>query len=227
MPESIIIAWSGGKDSALALHAIRRSGQFNVAALVTTFHHGRDRNAMHGIRREIILGQARKLGLPLDEIWLNEGASNAEYEQGWAKALHHHQARGVRRVVYGDLFLADIRAYRNRFMSSLGMEAIYPLWELDTKQLAEGFIRDGFRAKLVCVDPKQLDASFVGRDFDAMLLADLPASVDPCGENGEFHTLLYDSPDFSGGMISLRESERYTHGGFAYADHQLVMTGAA
>jgi uncharacterized protein (TIGR00290 family) len=225
MPESIVIAWSGGKDSALALHAIRRSNAFRVEALVTTFHHGRNRNAVHGIAREIIQTQAHALDIPLVEIWLNEGASNVEYERAWTEALAPFQAQGVRRVVYGDLFLADIKAYRDQFMTRLGMEAIYPLWNLDTKKLALEFIEQGFRAKLVCVDPKQIDAGFVGREFDAALLSDLPASADPCGENGEFHTLVYASPDFAGSPLGLEERERYKRNGFAYVDYQLAVAG--
>jgi len=225
MPESIVIAWSGGKDSALALHAIRRSSAFHVEALVTTFHHGRDRNAMHGIAREIIQEQARMLGLPLVEIWLNEGASNVEYERAWEEALQPYQAQGVRRVVYGDLFLADIKAYRDQFMTRLGMEAIYPLWKRDTKELALEFIEQGFRAKLVCVDPKQIDAGFVGEEFDAALLSDLPVRADPCGENGEFHTLVYSGPDFSDAPLCLEERERYKRNGFAYVDFQLAVAG--
>ncbi len=225
MPESIVIAWSGGKDSALALHAIRRSSAFQVAALVTTFHHGRERNAMHGIHREIIQAQAKALGLPLTEIWLNEGASNVEYEQGWAEALKPYQAQGIRRVVYGDLFLADIKAYRDKFMMRLGMEAIYPIWNRDTKKLALEFIEQGFRAKLVCVDPKQIDETLVGREFDAELLWDLPTSADPCGENGEFHTLVYASPDYADGSLHVTERERYKRNGFAYVDYQLAEAG--
>jgi uncharacterized protein (TIGR00290 family) len=222
MPESIVIAWSGGKDSALALRAIRRSNAFQIAALITTFHHGRERNAMHGIAREIIQAQARSLGLPLAEIWLNEGASNAEYEAGWAEALKGFQAQGIRRVVYGDLFLADIRAYRDAFMAKLGMAAMYPLWDINTRVLAEDFIEQGFRAKLVCVDPKQISEDFAGREFDESLLKELPPTADPCGENGEFHTLVYASPDFRGGPLAVMERERYKRNGFAYVDFQLA-----
>lgn len=225
MPESIVIAWSGGKDSALALRAIRRSNAFQIAALITTFHRGRERNAMHGIAREIIQAQADALGLPLVEVWLNEGASNVEYEAGWAEALRPWQARGIRRVVYGDLFLADIRAYRDAFMAKLAMEAVYPLWGKDTKALAREFMDEGFRAKLVCVDPKQISEELVGRDFDEALLAELPEKADACGENGEFHTLLYASPDFAQGQIALQERERYKRNGFAYADFQLAKAG--
>jgi len=225
MPESIVIAWSGGKDSALALRAIRRSNAFQIAALITTFHHGRERNAMHGIAREVIQAQARSLDLPLVEIWLNEGASNAEYEAGWAEALKGFQAQGIRRVVYGDLFLADIRAYRDAFMAKLGMEAVYPLWDIDTKVLANDFIAQGFHAKLVCVDPKQISEEFTGREFDTALLTELPPSADPCGENGEFHTLVYASPDFRDGPLRVEERERYKRNGFAYVDFQLAAAG--
>lgn len=225
MPESIVIAWSGGKDSALALRAIRRSNAFQIAALITTFHHGRERNAMHGIAREIIQAQARSLDLPLVEIWLNEGASNVEYEAGWTEALKQFQTQGIRRVVYGDLFLADIRAYRDTFMAKLGMEAKYPLWDINTKVLAEDFIEQGFRAKLVCVDPKQISEDFAGREFDESLLKELPPSADPCGENGEFHTLVYASPDFQDGPLAVTERERYKRNGFAYVDFQLAAAG--
>jgi diphthamide synthase (EF-2-diphthine--ammonia ligase) len=139
--------------------------------------------------------------------------------------LNPFQTQGIRRVVYGDLFLADIKAYRDQFMMRLGMEAIYPLWNRDTKKLALEFIEQGFRAKLVCVDPKQIEEILVGREFDAELLWDLPTSADPCGENGEFHTLVYASPDFANGPLHVTERERYKRNGFAYVDYQLVAAG--
>jgi uncharacterized protein (TIGR00290 family) len=195
--EPIVIGWSGGKDSALALHALRADPGVRVAALLTTLTDPYDRVSMHGVRHTLLGAQAAATGLPLTEARIPAGASNAVYEQSFGAALAAHHSRGVRRVAFGDLFLADIRAYRERQLAALNMTGLFPLWERDTHELAREFIALGFRATLVCVDPRQLDASFAGRAFDADLLRDLPSGVDPCGENGEFHTFVTDGPIFS------------------------------
>ncbi len=199
MPEpvgSAVMCWSGGKDSALALSAALRNPSLHVAALLTTVTEGYERISMHGVRRALLEQQAEALGVPLTQVRIPVAASNAIYEAAMAAALSRYQAQGVLRVVFGDLFLEDIRAYRERQLAALGMQAIFPLWRKDTAQLAHDFIAEGFRAVVVCIDPKQIPPSFCGREFDEALLADLPARADPCGENGEFHTFVYDGPIF-------------------------------
>jgi uncharacterized protein (TIGR00290 family) len=193
---AIVLGWSGGKDSALALHALRSEQGFRVEALLTTVTDEYDRVSMHGVRQQLLRMQAAAIGLPLTEARIPPAASNALYEQSFSEALAPYRARGIRRVAFGDLFLADIRAYRERLLATLGMTGVFPLWGLDTRTLAVEFIRLGFRAVLVCVDAKSLDASFAGRTFDLELLKDLPPGVDPCGENGEFHTFVTDGPIF-------------------------------
>ncbi len=195
--DPVVIGWSGGKDSALTLHALRADPSIRVAGLLTTVTDPYDRVSMHGVRRTLLASQAAAIGLPLTEARIPAGASNATYEQSFGAALAVHRSRGVRRVAFGDLFLADIRAYRERQLAALDMIGLFPLWERDTHQLAREFIALGFRATLVCVDPHRLDASFAGRSFDSGLLRDLPPGVDPCGENGEFHTFVTDGPIFA------------------------------
>ncbi len=195
--EPIVIGWSGGKDSALALHALIADPHVRVAALLTTLTDPYDRVSMHGVRHTLLGAQAAAIGLTLTEARIPAGASNAVYEQSFGAALAAHYSLGVRRVAFGDLFLADIRAYRERQLAALHMTGLFPLWERDTLELARAFIALGFRATLVCIDPRRLDASFAGRSFDADLLRDLPPGVDPCGENGEFHTFVTDGPIFS------------------------------
>lgn len=190
------MCWSGGKDSSLALHAALQDPALHVEALLTTVTDGYERISMHGVRRALLLQQAEAVGLPLEEVRIPIQASNAIYEAAMAALLRRYQARGVSRVIFGDLFLEDIRRYRETNLAKLGMRGIFPLWLKDTRQLARDFIASGFKAVLVCVDPKQIDPSFCGRDFDASLLADLPTGADPCGENGEFHTFVYDGPIF-------------------------------
>ena len=194
--EALVLGWSGGKDSALALHAIRSEHTFRVEALLTTVTDEYDRVSMHGVRQQLLRMQAAAVGLPLTEARIPPAASNVLYEQSFGEALAPYRARGIRRVAFGDLFLADIRAYRERQLAVLGMTGVFPLWGLDTRTLAAEFIRLGFRAVLVCVDATKLDASFAGRTFDRELLKDLPPGVDPCGENGEFHTFVTDGPIF-------------------------------
>ena len=194
--EPVLMCWSGGKDSALALQAVLQDPGLRVEALLTTVTDGYDRISMHGVRCALLEAQARAIGLPLEQVRIPIQASNALYEEAMARVLRRYQARGVSRVVFGDLFLQDIRSYREQQLAALGMHGIFPLWLNDTRKLAHRFIEAGFQAVLVCVDPKQLHPLFCGRQFDWALLADLPASVDPCGERGEFHTFVYDGPIF-------------------------------
>lgn len=199
MPAPVLVAWSGGKDSALALEEILRDDRYRVAALLTTVTAGYDRISMHGVRRTLLHRQAETLGLALQEVVISPGASNEEYEGKMAAALQaaRDACPGLEAVVFGDLFLADIRAYRERMLARIGMRGVFPIWMRDTRAVAGRFVRQGYRAVVVCVDTHALPASFAGREFDEALLRDLPSGADPCGENGEFHTFVYAGPGFA------------------------------
>lgn len=198
-PSQVLLSWSGGKDSALALHTLRADPGYEVGGLLTSVTRGYDRISIHGVRRSLLDAQARSLGLPLHVIELDQQSSNDAYESafhaGLVAARHAHPA--ARHIAFGDLFLADVRAYRERLLAATDWTPLFPLWELDTAALARRFIDDGFAARLVCVDTTQLDGAFAGRPFDGAMLADLPSTVDPCGERGEFHTFVSDGPGFS------------------------------
>jgi len=195
----VIVAWSGGKDCTLALHDILRGDEYEPAALLTTVTGGYDRISMHGVRRSLLQLQASALDIPLHEVAIAPNADNDEYERAMARALSTLCTRtpAIAGVVFGDLFLRDIREYRERQLARAELRAIFPIWERDTREMAGRFIELGFRAVVVCVDSTQLDGSFAGREFDASFVADLPDGVDPCGENGEFHTFVYDGPLFA------------------------------
>lgn len=214
--EPVVVFWSGGKDSALALDAIR--ADCDVLALLTTLNEEDERSGMHRVRRKLLERQAAALGLPLQFIRLPAFPPNALYEDRVCAALRPFLPQGVRRAVFGDLFLEDIRVWRDALLRPLGMEAMYPLWGRDTATLAQEFLRRRFRAALVCVDTRQLAASFAGREFDAALLRELPAGVDPCGENGEFHTFVFDGPGFTGGSVAFTRGEVAVQGDFVYQD---------
>jgi len=201
----------------MALAELQRGGQQEIAALLTTVTEDYDRISMHGVRRTLLEAQAAALGLPLHIVRIPAGCTNEIYETRMREALEVYLAQGVRRAAFGDLFLADVREYRERNLARVGMEAIFPLWQRDTKELAREFIAQGFRAVLVCVDPRKLGASFCGREYDAALLADLPPHIDPCGENGEFHSFVYDAPNFRQ-PIALTRGESVVRDGFCFAD---------
>jgi uncharacterized protein (TIGR00290 family) len=215
MREKVIVAWSGGKDSALALYEILNAKSYEVLELLTTVTEDYDRISIHGVRSVLLEQQARSLGFPLEKMFISKGASDAEYESILQKALNRHRINGVFSVVFGDIFLEDVRKYREDILSKVGLKGIFPLWKGDTRQLARTFIDLGFKAVITCVDSKSLGKDFVGREFDRQFLADLPSNVDPCGENGEFHSFVYDGPIFSErifftkGMIVLRENRFY------------------
>lgn len=215
--EPVLMCWSGGKDSSLALQAVLQDPTLQVEALVTTVTESYERISMHGVRRELLLAQANALGLPLEEVRIPRQASNAVYEDAMGRTLLRYRQRGVSRVVFGDLFLADIRRYREQQLDRLSMSGIFPLWLKDTRALAHHFIMMGFRAILVCIDPKQLDPLFCGRDYDVAMLADLPAQADPCGENGEFHTFVYEGPIFRR-PIPVQKGEVVHRDGFWFCD---------
>lgn len=216
----VVLAWSGGKDSTLALAALRADLRFRVVALLTTITRGYDRISIHGVRRAVLEAQVSALGLPLIEASIPSGSSNADYEAAFALALRAAQERwpGVRHVGFGDLFLSDVRAYRETLLDSLGWVGLFPLWGEDTAALARHFVQTGHRAILTCVDTTQLDGQFAGREFDAALLAELPETVDPCGERGEFHTCVYAGPPFAD-PLALIAGKRVRRGGrFEYCD---------
>ena len=213
--ERVLLTWSGGKDSAMALHALQSSGAYEVVALLTTVTEQYDRVSMHGVRTALLERQADSLGLPLEKVYIGANASNDEYEARMRDKLTHYQARGVSSVAFGDLFLEDVRRYREENLSRVGMKGLFPLWGRDTSELAHSFIDLGFKEVIPCVDSSLLDGAFVGRDFDERFLSELPSAVDPCGENGEFHSFVYDGPLFRSrilherGEIVLRDSRFY------------------
>jgi uncharacterized protein (TIGR00290 family) len=213
---SVVLSWSGGKDSALALWTLRAEGT-EPAALLTTINEDHGRISIHGVRRELLHSQAAAVGLPLVEVGIPTECSNDLYEERMAAALDSPALADADTFAFADLFLADIRAYREERLTGVGREAIFPLWERDTAALAREFIEAGFGATLVVVDTEQLDASFVGRRFDAALLDDLPAGVDPCGENGEFHTFVDSGPVFAA-PIPAALGELRDEGRFVYRD---------
>jgi uncharacterized protein (TIGR00290 family) len=198
-PTPVILSWSGGKDSTLALEALRADASVQVVGLLTSVTRGYDRISIHGVRRSLLEEQVRAIGLPLLEISLEPACSNADYEAAFSAALSEALDRfgPVDRIAFGDLFLEDVRAYRERLVASLAWIPLFPLWGLETGSLAKRFVAAGYRARLVCVDTTQLDGRFAGRAFDDSLLAELPESVDACGERGEFHTFVADGPSFS------------------------------
>jgi uncharacterized protein (TIGR00290 family) len=217
MTEDVLFCWSGGKDSAMALHALRPAGDCRVAALLTTITEEYDRISMHGVRRVLLERQAESLGLTLHPVLIPPQCINAIYEARMKEALTQHFEQGVRRVAFGDIFLEDLRVYRENNLAQVGMTAIFPIWKRDTRELAREFVQLGFRAIAVCVDPRVLDASFAGRELDPSFFADLPSAVDPCGENGEFHTFVFDGPVFKT-PIACRTGEKVMRDGFCFCD---------
>lgn len=212
----VLLSWSGGKDSTLTLQALGSRG-VRVRALLTTVTEGYDRISMHGVRRPLLHDQASSLGLQLEEVWIPKNSSNLTYEQRMRAVLEKYMPMGVKKVAFGDLFLEDIRSYREKKLAEIGMKGIFPIWHKDTRKLARRFVKMGFRAVTCCVDPKQVSKEFCGVPYDERFLDSLPKSVDPCGERGEFHTFVFDGPLFSRpvkfdpGRVVLRD-------GFYFAD---------
>jgi uncharacterized protein (TIGR00290 family) len=192
----VIFAWSGGKDSAMALHRLLRDPAFEVAGLLTTVTEGYERISMHGVRCELLHQQAAAIGLPLEEVRIPPQCPNTVYESRMAEAVLRYRERGILRMGFGDIFLRDLRAYREANLTRVGMSALFPLWDVDTRELAARFLANEFRARTACIDPRKLDKSFAGRELDADFFRELPIEVDPCGENGEFHTFVFDGPIF-------------------------------
>ncbi|MDP6579616.1 MAG: adenine nucleotide alpha hydrolase [Vicinamibacterales bacterium] len=217
MSEAIAMCFSGGKDSALALQDIRQQSGHQVVELLTTVTDAYERVSMHGVRRTLLREQAAAVGIPLTEVVVPPQSSNAIYEREMGKAFARVRADGIRRVAFGDIFLEELRAYREHQLAEWDLEGLFPLWKQDTATLARAFIGDGFQAMAVCVNPARLDASFAGRAFDDTFLADLPPDVDPCGENGEFHTFVSDGPIFSR-PIAVSRGAVVERSGFVYCD---------
>jgi len=218
MIKKALFAWSSGKDSAMALHELRSSGRYEVSALLSVITEGYDRISMHGVRRILLERQAESLGLSLEKIFISQNSSDKEYEEKMRKVLLNYKEKGVLDVVFGDIFLEDLRKYREDNLARVGMSGVFPIWKRDTAELANTFIDLGFKAVVTCVDTKVLDGSFAGRTFDKRFLQDLPSGVDPCGENGEFHSFVYGGPIFKDevsldkGDIVLRDNR------FSYCD---------
>jgi uncharacterized protein (TIGR00290 family) len=211
------LAWSSGKDSAWALHIVREAGEFEVVALLTTVNRTYERVAMHAVRESLLEMQAAAAGLPLVKAPIPSPCSNEIYEAAMNAAMQRARDEDVRHVIFGDLFLEDIRAYREANLARCGMAPVFPLWQKDTSLLAEQMLAGGLSARLTCVDPRKLGREFAGRRFDADLLRDLPASVDPCGENGEFHTFACAGPMFRE-PIRVEAGEIVERDGFIFAD---------
>jgi uncharacterized protein (TIGR00290 family) len=223
--EPILFCWSGGKDSAMALHALLQQKHFQVVALLTTVTEGYDRIAMHGVRRELLQRQAESLRLPLHEVFIPPQCVNPVYEARMEEALRLFYDQAVRTVAFGDIFLEDLRAYREKNLARIGMTALFPLWKRDTRELIRFFHQQRFRAVTTCVDTKVLDPSFAGRELDESFFGDLPPSADACGENGEFHTFVFDGPIFQS-PIPIRTGEIVNRNGFVFCDLLLQMEEA-
>jgi uncharacterized protein (TIGR00290 family) len=218
MKERVLVGWSGGKDSAMTLYEITRMKDIEAAALLTTVTEGYDRISMHGVRRTLLVEQAQALGFPLHEIPLPQNCTNEIYEQRMQEALEKYKQEGIEAAAFGDLFLEDIRTYREERMSHIGMRCMFPVWGRPTRALAGQFIDLGFRAIIVCVDTNVLGRDFAGREYNRSFLKDLPAEVDPCGENGEFHSFVYDGPIFSQPVSVQRGEKVLREDRFYYCD---------
>lgn len=215
--KKILLSWSGGKDSAWALHALRQNPQYHVAALLTTVNEHFGRVAIHGFRQELLDLQAAAIGLPVWKVPLPYPCTNADYESRMATVCARAVAEGFDAVAFGDLFLEDIRAYRIERLAGTGLEPLFPIWGIPTDQLAQQMVAAGLRARITCLDPRHLPASFCGRVFDKTFLADLPSAVDPCGERGEFHSFAFAGPMFSH-PIPVEHTQTVEREGFIYGE---------
>ncbi len=217
MKKKLLVSWSSGKDSAWTLHVLRQAGEYEIVGLLTTINAEFDRVAMHGVRRELLEAQAAAAGLPSWAVPLPWPCSNEQYEKAMGAVCAKAIDAGVDVVAFGDLFLQDVRQYREERMKKAGLTPIFPLWKLDTGQLVREMYAGGLRSRIVCLDPNKISASFAGRDIDPDLIRELPEGVDPCGENGEFHTLVYDGPMFTQ-AIPAESGETVTRDGFVFTD---------
>lgn len=209
------MSWSGGKDSSMALYYAQQDEGLNVESLLTTVTEGYDRISMHGVRRILLEAQADSIGIPVDKMYITQKATDEEWETKMRDLLLRWKGKGVTSVVIGDIFLEDLKKYREEKLSEVDMTGIFPIWKRDTTELAKTFIDLGFKAVITCIDSKVLDQKFAGREFDRQFLSDLPSNIDPCGENGEFHSFVYDGPIFNTpipcqrGDIVLRDERFY------------------
>jgi uncharacterized protein (TIGR00290 family) len=206
MKEKVILAWSGGKDSALALYELQKSKRYEIVSLLTTINRDYDRVSMHGVRRNLLRLQANSLNIFLESVFSSKNDSDEKYEAKMRNVLAKYAKTGVYSVAFGDIFLEDVRKYRQKNLSKIKMNALFPLWKRDTLELANEFINLGFKTIITCVDTNAIDKKFVGRVFDRLFLFELPTGVDPCGENGEFHSFVYGGPMFRN-KISLKTGE--------------------
>lgn len=216
----MLLSWSSGKDSAWSLHLLRQQNEYEIVGLLTTFNQAANRVAMHAVRRSLVEAQAKAAGIPLWAVDLPWPCSNAGYEAIMKETCQAAVQADIGYIAFGDLFLTDIRAYREKQLENSGLQPIFPVWGMPTGELARSMIKSGVRAKLTCVDPKLLAPEFVGREFDEQLLSDLPPEIDPCGENGEFHTCVYAGPMFQHDL-SIAVGEIVSRDGFAFADLSL------
>jgi uncharacterized protein (TIGR00290 family) len=216
-PLKTLLSWSSGKDSAWTLHTLRNDPRYEVIGLVTTVNRAADRVAMHAVRSELLRRQAKAVGVPLRVVEIPSPCSNDEYEAAMGKCVADAVTEGVDCFAFGDLFLEDIRAYREQKLAASGVTPVFPIWGIDTTKLANDMIAGGLRARITCVDPRAIPRDFAGRDFDASLLASLPAGADPCGERGEFHTFAYDGPMFQT-PVAIASGEIVERDGFVFAD---------
>lgn len=215
-----LLSWSSGKDSAWSLHLLRQQNDCEVVGLLTTFNQAANRVAMHAVRRSLVEAQAKAVGIPLWDVDLPWPCSNADYECIMKEACQGAVQAGIDYIAFGDLFLTEIRSYREKQLQDSGLQPLFPVWGSPTRELAHAMISSGVRAKLTCVDPKLLAPEFVGREFDEQLLSDLPPAIDPCGENGEFHTFVYAGPMFRHGL-TVEVGEIVSRDGFVFADLNL------
>lgn len=216
-----LLSWSSGKDSAWALHALRTEGRVDVVGLVTTVNETYERVAMHAVRQTLLEAQAEAVGLPLWIVPIPSPCSNEQYEAAMGEVVRRARNEGVECMAFGDLFLADIRAYRESRLAGTGIEPLFPIWQKPTRELAQAMLRAGVVAHLTCVDPRQLPASFAGRQWTPELLEELPAGVDPCGENGEFHTFVSAGPMLRW-PLDVRVGETVERDGFVFSDVRLA-----
>jgi uncharacterized protein (TIGR00290 family) len=215
--EPIVFCWSGGKDSAMALFTLLQQKEYSVASLLTTVTEGFERISMHGVRCELLRQQAQSIGLPLQEVRIPQQCTNLIYEARMEEALRLHYERGVRKVAFGDIFLEDLRIYREKNLTRMGMTALFPIWKRDTRELIQFFHAQRFRSVAACIDGKVLDRRFAGRELDQAFFEELPPEVDPCGENGEFHTFIFDGPIFRT-PLSIRTGEIVERDSFIFCD---------
>lgn len=213
----MLLSWSSGKDSAWSLNLLRQKKEYEIVGLLTTFNRAADRVAMHGVRRVLVRAQAEAAGIPLWEVDLPWPCSNDDYESAMKQTCKKAVESGIEYVAFGDLFLTDIREYREKQLRDTGLQPVFPVWGIPTRELAQKMIRSGLRARLACVDTKQISANLAGREFDSQLLSELPSTADPCGENGEFHSFVYAGPMFER-PVAIEVGEVVMREQFAYAD---------